>query len=310
MPYQFKKIWIRGMQRKLSLSNLIFPLRLLVSLFQCAFLVLSFKPNAVIGTGGYVSGPALMMGIAFGIPTIIQEQNSYPGLVNRFLGNWVKQVHVSFEDSIKYFKKQKNIFVSGNPVRGEFNKIDKANALSKFNLDSKKITLLIFGGSQGAHAINKTILAVLDRLMALPNLQLLWATGPNDFEKVKSIKTGAVSVHPYIEDMASAYRAADFVFCRSGASTLSEIAICGLPCILVPYPYSAAGHQVFNARAIEKAGSAIVILESELNEDSIIESVSELLSNSKKREKMSKAALELAKPNAAAEIVTKIADLI
>ncbi len=311
-PYEFKKIWMRGLQRKLSLANLIFPLRLLVSLVQSAFLILSFKPDVVIGTGGYVSGPALMMGIAFRIPTVIQEQNSFPGLVNRLLGKWVSQVHVMFEESIPYFKGQSDIFVSGNPVRGDFNQMNRKVALKTFNLQEDKLTLFVFGGSQGAHAINQAILNNIGKLKELPDLQILWATGRYD-SKIIAEKCGAdkrISNHEFIEDMASAYAAADFVLCRSGATTLAEIAICGLPAILVPYPYSAGGHQEFNAKAREKASAAIMILEKSLNEEILVSTISDFLNNIEKREAMSKAAVRLAKPNAARDIAAKIEPML
>ncbi|MFQ5824424.1 MAG: undecaprenyldiphospho-muramoylpentapeptide beta-N-acetylglucosaminyltransferase [bacterium] len=311
--YEFKKIWMRGFRRKMSLSNLLFPLRLNVSLFQCAILILTFRPNVIIGTGGYVSGPALMMGIAFGVPTVIQEQNSFPGLVNRILGKWVKQVHVTFEESRHYFEKQPNIFVSGNPVRGNLNMVERDTALNKFNLQKNKSTLFIFGGSQGAHAINMQVLKGLERLTAYPDLQILWATGASDIQVVSSKCQrfkDRICVHPYIEDMASAYAASDIVLCRSGASTLSEITICGLASILVPYPYSTSGHQEYNARTMEKANAAIVILEDSLTEDVLIEKIFELLDNPNKRMAMAKAARQLSKPNAAKEIVDKIDELI
>lgn len=311
-PYKFKRIWMRGLQRKLSFANLIFPLRLLVSLAQCSFLIISFKPDFIIGTGGYVSGPALMMGITFRIPTVIQEQNSYPGLVNRLLGKWVSQVHVMFEESIPYFKGQSNIFVSGNPVRGDFNQVDKKTALKKFNLQEDKLTLFVFGGSQGAHAINQVALNSIEKLKKLPNFQMLWAAGTHDF-KIVADKFGAdkrVSPHEFIEDMASAYAAADLVLCRAGATTLAEIAICGLPAILVPYPYSAGGHQEFNAEARETAGAAIMISEKSLNEETLVKTIEDFLSTPQTREAMAKAAGRLAKPNAASDIAAKIEPIL
>jgi UDP-N-acetylglucosamine--N-acetylmuramyl-(pentapeptide) pyrophosphoryl-undecaprenol N-acetylglucosamine transferase len=311
--YEFKKIWMRGLQRKMSIGNLLFPFRLLISLIQCAFIILAFRPDLIIGTGGYVSGPVLMMGIAWGVPTIIQEQNSFPGLVNRLLGKWADQVHVTYEASLRYFKDRPNIFVSGNPVRGNFNKIERTKAVDKFNLRKDKITLFIFGGSQGSRAINMLVLNSLERLMTRADLQILWASGPSDFElvanKCQHFKD-RISLHPYIEDMAWAYAASDVVLCRSGASALSEITICGLPSILIPFPYSTSGHQEFNARTMEKAGAAIVILEESLTEDALIQSIVELLNDPNKRKAMSKAARQLSKPDAAKEIVDKIEELI
>ncbi|NIR49465.1 undecaprenyldiphospho-muramoylpentapeptide beta-N-acetylglucosaminyltransferase [candidate division KSB1 bacterium] len=313
LPYGFKKIWMRGLQRKLSIGNMLFPLRLMVSIFQCAYLILTFRPNVVIGTGGYVSGPALMTAIVLGVPTVIQEQNSYPGLVNRLLGNRVKQMHLTYEETLKYFKKQANIYVSGNPVRSALGGQDKQMAMKKFNLQENKTTLFIFGGSQGARAINQKVMSCVDRLMSLNDLQILWATGSYDFDVIESEcrrYAEDISIQPFIEDMPSAYAAADFVLCRAGASTLSEITACGLPAILVPYPYSTAGHQEFNARTLEKAGAAFVILEQSLVESVLIEAISELLTNPEKRKAMSQAACKLSKPKAAAEIVGKIETLL
>lgn len=312
-PYRFQKIWMRGLQRKVTPGNLLFPLRLLVSLVQCAYFLLRFRAQVVIGTGGYVSGPALMAAIVLRIPTVIQEQNSYPGLVNRLLGKWVKQVHVTYEDSLPYFRKQSNTFVTGNPIRSEFTQKNQKVARPSFNLQKDKMTLFIFGGSQGAHAINQVVLNCVERLLAFKDLQLLWATGHSDYERVKTqcepFKEN-VSVHSFIEDMSAAYAAADFVLCRAGATTLSEITTWGLPAILVPYPYAAAGHQEFNAKTVEKAGAALMISHCALNEDRLLRNIAELIAAPEKRRLMSRAAKKLAKPNAAAEMVDKIEALL
>jgi UDP-N-acetylglucosamine--N-acetylmuramyl-(pentapeptide) pyrophosphoryl-undecaprenol N-acetylglucosamine transferase len=313
MHYAFKKIWMRGLQRNLSLSNLLFPLRLLISFVQCAATIRKFRPNVIIGTGGYVSGPALLAAIALGIPTVIQEQNSYPGLVNRLLGKWVSQVHVTYEASLPYFKNQPNVFVSGNPVRGEFNQIDRKTAAAKFNLDPTKTTLFVFGGSQGARAINQRVVNSIARLLSLKGLQILWATGPADFEMVKAKcknYTERLALHPYIDDLAAAYAASDFALCRAGATTLAELTICGLPAILVPYPYAAAGHQDFNAQTLANEGAALVIFEKSFTEEMLIQAVTDLLNNKEKRAAMSQAARKLARPHAARDIVDKIANLM
>ncbi|MFQ5708049.1 MAG: undecaprenyldiphospho-muramoylpentapeptide beta-N-acetylglucosaminyltransferase [bacterium] len=311
--YGFRRIWMRGLRRKVSFGNLLFPVRFLVSLIQCSLIMLTTRPKVIIGTGGYVSGPPLVMGLILGIPTVIQEQNSYPGMVNRLLGRWVDQVHVSYEVSRSYFKNQPNTYVSGNPVRGDFKKADRKAALEKFNLKPGKTTLFIFGGSQGAHAINQVVLDSLGRLLHHPALQILWATGRPDFEEISSRATpfaDKISVQSYIDDMVSAYAAADFVVCRSGASALSEIAVCGLPSILIPYPYAAGGHQQFNAQAMEQAGAAILIPEKELAPELFAEKVLQLTSSPEKRAKMRAAALNVAKPTAARDIVDKVQILL
>jgi len=313
LPYRFEKIWMRGLQRKMSMANVLFPIRLMVSLVQTTALFVRFHPNVVIGTGGYVSAPALLAGLTLRIPTVIQEQNSYPGLVNRLLGKWVNQVHLTYEDSVRYFKRKHGMFVSGNPVRGDFNHIEKSAALQKFGLQTNKATLLIFGGSQGARAINEAVLQSLESLMAGSDVQLLWAVGEPDWETV-STKVAAFSsriyAQPYIDDMAAAYAAADMVVCRAGATTLAEIALCGLPAILIPYPYATAGHQVFNAKSMEQAGAAIVIEQKDLTVDGFLKTVTDLLKNEATRCRMSEAAKRVARPDAAADIVHQIETLI
>lgn len=310
--YRFKKIWMRGLQRKLTPKNLLFPARLLVSLFQCAAIIMRFRPKVVIGTGGYVSGPALMAALIMRAPTVIQEQNSYPGLVNRLLGRWVTQVHVTYEASVRYFK-NRMVFVSGNPVRGEFQNISRGEAVKKFKLDKTKITLFVFGGSQGARAINERMISCIHHLLKLSDLQILWAAGVSDFERVSAScqgLAGRVTILPYIEDMAAAYAVADIALCRAGATTLAEIAICGIPSILVPYPYAAAGHQNFNARTMAEAGAAILIFEPDFTESALIANVTDLVNNREKRIRMSEAARRLGRPNAARDIVDKIGELI
>lgn len=309
--FQFKRIWMRGLQRKITLTNLLFPIRLIVSIMQSVVITLSFKPDAIIGTGGYVSGPALLAGLLLGTPTVIQEQNSYPGLVNRLLGKKVKQVHIAFEDSAKYFQGQKNIKLSGNPVRN-LSSTDKSSARNKFNFDKDLPVLLVFGGSQGARAINNAVLASLEEL-SRNKLQILWATGQTEFDSIATqCEKYKANVHvlPYLEDMASAYAAADFVLCRAGASTLSEIAICGLPSILVPYPFAAANHQAFNARSFEKSGAAIVLPEKNLNQETLTDAVMGFLNNPNKKHLLSKAALKNAKPDATKEIIKDMFSLI
>jgi len=309
LPYRFERIWIRGLQRKFSLANLLFPVRLVVSLLQCAFLFLTFRPDIVLGTGGYVSGPALMMGLLLRIPTAVQEQNSYPGLVNRFLGKKVNQVYLTFDDSRKYFAGQQNVVVSGNPVRADIARTNRNSAATRFGLDAHKITLLIFGGSQGAHAINQMVLRSLAVILTNEGLQLLWATGEADWQQVFQKCTEVakrVKVTKYIDAMASAYAASDFVLCRAGASTLSELALCGLPAILVPYPYAAENHQEFNARSVEEAGAAMTILEKELTTDTLAQAVSKLANDGALRQKMAQASFKLARPDAAREIAANL----
>ncbi len=310
LPFKFRRIWIRGLERKLTPGNLLFPLRLSVSLLQCAAILLAFKPDVVVGTGGYVSGPALISALMFGYPAVIQEQNSYPGLVNRLLGKKVNQVYLTFEDSRKYFAGARGqLFVTGNPVRQGIAAGERKTAAGAFGLDPARVTLMIFGGSQGAHAINQVVLSALPALLSLPDLQILWVTGEREWQhlSLSCAQNGdRIKVHNYIKEMASAYAASDFVVCRSGASTLSEIALCGLPAILVPYPFAAANHQESNARSVEKAGAAIMLSEKTLTADSFFQAIKKLYRDTTLRQKMATAARGLARPDAAKEITANV----
>jgi UDP-N-acetylglucosamine--N-acetylmuramyl-(pentapeptide) pyrophosphoryl-undecaprenol N-acetylglucosamine transferase len=312
-PFQLKRIWMRGLLRKASPTNLLFPLRLLDSIVQCCGYFMVFRPKAIIGTGGYVSGPALLAGLVMGKTTIIQEQNSYPGLVNRWLGKYVDQVHLTYEDSRNYFGKQTNVFVSGNPVRVEEKQVTREDARAAFGLAPAHTTLLAFGGSQGAHNLNLRLLDSLEKLLDKPDLQILWATGKMDYAHIQARTErwrNRVSVYSFITDMMLAYRAADVALCRSGASTLSELAVAGVPAILVPFPYATAQHQEANARSVVKADAALMLLEQDLTADSLTTAILDLVSDADRLQAMSEAARRLAKPAAAAAIVGQMSPLL
>jgi len=310
--YKLVRIWIRGFKRRLSLGNLIFPLMLITSLIQSLALIIKSKPDVVIGTGGYVSGPVVLMAALLGVPTLIQEQNSYPGFSTRLLSRWVDRVHLSFEESRRYFKHQNKLRVSGNPTRSELRSIPREEALKKFNLSPDRITLLVFGGSQGATRINQALLGILDKLMRGEKLQLIWATGQKDFEEVKAAcrRYGErVYVRPFIDDMASAYAACDLALCRSGATTVAELTRCGVPALLVPYPYAAAGHQEYNARTLAAKGAAVMILDRDLGTKRFENTLMGLLGDDQKRERMRIKSSELGKPEAAKRVVDDVLEL-
>jgi UDP-N-acetylglucosamine--N-acetylmuramyl-(pentapeptide) pyrophosphoryl-undecaprenol N-acetylglucosamine transferase len=313
LPYRFKKIWMRGLLRKLSLANILFPVRLTVSLIQCLWYFLMFRPMLVIGTGGYVSGPALLAGLILRLPTVIQEQNSYPGLVNRWLGKHVDQVHITYEDSRKYFRQQANVFASGNPVRMQKSGIENKDALAAFNLQPGCVTMLVFGGSQGAGAINNNLLAIYRKLMTIADLQVIWITGERDKDLVEQ-KTEPyrqrTSVHAFVSEMMLAYRAADIALCRSGATTLSELAITGVPALLVPFPYSTEGHQEANAHSVARQNAAVVLPEKEITSDKLYMTIHKLVSDKEKLLAMRAAMLRLARPDAAGRILHNVEPLL
>ena len=309
LGYRIHYISVRGLRRKLTPSNVLVPFRLVLSFIQCAAILRRVRPCAVIGTGGYVSGPMLFMASRLGYPTVVQEQNSYPGVTTRLLARWVDRVHLSFEASRAFFRNQSNLFVTGNPVRDFARDMTREQARARFQLTPERPVVLVFGGSQGALAINRAMLGALDEVMASTPIQLLWSTGPIGYEEVKA---GAekyadrIRVYEFIEDMGAAYAASDLAVCRAGATTLAEITVCGLPAILIPYPYAAAGHQEANARTLEAAGAARVVLEKELSGKLLAKEIEDFFRTPDLGAKMSEAARSASFPNATSEIVRSI----
>ncbi len=315
LGYRLELVPVRGLMRKLTLSNLIAPIRLLQSIRRCLKLFREFQPDLIIGTGGYVSGPALLAAWLSRRKFVIQEQNNFPGLVNRQLGNRADAVFLSFDESRRFFPRQKNVHVVGNPVRANLQQQtskQREAAARKWNLDTNKTTLLVFGGSQGARRINELVLELLPRLREMESLQILWATGPSHFERLAAqVKqyTRVVAV-PYLEDMNLAYALADFVVCRAGASTIFELLLCALPSILIPFPFATADHQTFNARALEHEGAARLLVEKDLRAEDLFEAIRMLAMDSNVRKRMATAAQKLAKPNATEDIVEACLGLI
>jgi len=310
--HQLLLIAVRGFSRKNVFANIIVLGRLLVSLGQCMRILYKIKPAAVIGSGGYVSGPMLFMAVLLGYPTLIQEQNSYPGMTTRWLSKWVDRVHISFTESAAFFKRQDNLVLTGNPVRAFQNITDKQAARSVFNLQPDKLTMLVFGGSQGALAVNKAVITCLETIMKETDLQVIWGTGKTAYPLVADAVTpwkNRVFAAEYINNMDMAYAASDFALCRSGAITLAELAVCGIPSLLIPYPFAAAGHQEKNARAFAKIGAAEMILEAELNRDTLFERITELYRDPQKRETMRRAALNAAFPDATKKIVNSVFEI-
>lgn len=314
LGYRLELVSVRGLLRKLTWSNLMVPVDLIRSVRQCRRLLREFQPHLVIGTGGYVSGPALLAARLSGRRFVIQEQNSFPGLANRVFGNHADAVFLSFEESRKYFRKQHHVHVVGNPVRSNLQARTpemRQQAAQKWRLHADKTTLFVFGGSQGARRINEAMVELLPRLAQLPGLQVLWVTGPSHFERIAALtQQQAVRAVPYIDDMNLAYALADFVLCRAGATTIFELMLCGLPSILIPFPFATADHQTFNARALEYAGAAIVVLEKDLRAEVLFDMINTLARDTHARRKMAKAAHKHARPNAAAEIVEVCMNLI
>ncbi|MFY7988633.1 MAG: undecaprenyldiphospho-muramoylpentapeptide beta-N-acetylglucosaminyltransferase [Flavobacterium sp.] len=307
--YAIKGLWISGIQRKLTLDNAMFPFKLLSSMWNSFRIIKSFKPDVVIGTGGFASGAVLKVASMLNIPTVIQEQNSYPGITNKLLAKKANKICVAYENLERFFPKNKMI-LTGNPVRQDLiNEASKSEAIAYFKLDANKKTLLVLGGSLGARRINQLIEKELDFLLS-QNIQIIWQCGKlylNDYSKYNEKEN--VQVVAFIDRMDLVYAAADVVISRSGASSVSELCIVGKPTIFIPSPNVAEDHQTKNAKAISDKNGAILIKESEL--DAQFETVfSDLISNESKQAELSQNIKKLAKPNATKDIVEEIIKLI
>lgn len=307
--YPIQGLWIAGLQRRLTFDNALFPIKLLSSLLKSRQIIKQFKPDVVIGTGGFASGPLLQMANSAGIPTVIQEQNSFPGITNKLLSKKANAICVAYENLERFFPKEKMV-LTGNPVRQDLIDVDckRAEGIAHFNLDPNKKTILILGGSLGARRVNQLIEKELE-FFDSQKVQLLWQCGKLYFEEYKKYQSPNVQVMAFIERMDLVYAAADIVISRAGASSVSELCIVGKPVVFIPSPNVAEDHQTKNAQSIADKQGAILIRESEL--DATFESIlSELIANETKQQELSQHIKNLALPNATKAIVEEIVKLI
>lgn len=308
--YPIKGLWIAGIQRKLTFDNALFPIKLLDSLLKSRTIIRHFKPDVVIGTGGFASGPLLRVAGIAGIPTVIQEQNSFPGITNKWLSKKANKICVAYENLEQFFPKHK-IVLTGNPVRQDLVdfKQKRQEGIEFFKLDTSKKTILVLGGSLGARRINQLIAKELVHFSA-QNVQLIWQCGKlynDDYSHFNEKEN--VQVLPFIDRMDLAYASADVIISRAGASSVSELCLVGKPTLFIPSPNVAEDHQTKNANAIVNKEGALLIKESEL--DTQFESKINLLINDEElQKKLSQNMLQLAKPNATKDIVDEIVKLI
>jgi UDP-N-acetylglucosamine--N-acetylmuramyl-(pentapeptide) pyrophosphoryl-undecaprenol N-acetylglucosamine transferase len=260
--FVLKHIWISGFQRGFDLNNILFPLKVMVSLIQCKRELIRFKPDLVIGTGGYVSGPVLYQAVKMKIPTAIQEQNSYPGITTRLLASKVDCVFLAYQEALHYLKKVKKYVLVGNPIKMDIITQNMDEAFKYFNFKKGNATVLVFGGSQGAQSINRAV----DQLVGtgvFDQVQLIWQTGAQEFEFYKDRyiqqNNKNLCIMPFIDRMDYAYTIANLAICRAGAMTISELAAAGVPAVLIPYPFAAENHQFKNAQTLVQNESAILI---------------------------------------------------
>lgn len=308
--YKIIGLWISGIQRKLTLDNAMFPLKLAQSLVKSRGIVKQFQPDVVIGTGGFASGPLLRAASSLGVPTVIQEQNSYPGITNKWLAKKAIKICVAYSGMERFFPANKIVF-TGNPVRDNLIATDnrKEEATNVFNLNSDKKTVLVLGGSLGSRRINQLIHKELTWLIA-QDVQVIWQCGKLYFDEYRfhGDKEG-VQVLSFIDRMDLAYAAADIVISRSGASSVSELCIVGKPVLFIPSPNVAEDHQAKNAKAITDNDGALMLKESQL--DTQFQPVfSELLESKERRKELAANIKKLARPNATNDIVEEIIKLI
>ena len=308
--YQIEGLWIAGLQRKITFSNLMFPIKVLDSLRKSRAILKKFKPNVVIGTGGFASGPLLQVANSMNIPTLIQEQNSYPGITNKLLSKKAKTICVAYQNLERFFPQDK-LVLTGNPVRQDILDINskRTEALSYFNLDANKKTVLVLGGSLGARRINELIASKLD-FFAQNNLQVFWQCGNGYMAAYKHFSEQQnVQVVSFIDRMDLIYAAADFVISRAGASSVSELCLVAKPTIFIPSPNVAEDHQTKNAQAIADKKGAILIKETELEQKFVAE-FNKLIWDENLQRSLSENIKNLAKPNATKDIVEEIIKLI
>lgn len=308
--YKIIGLWIAGIQRRLTLDNTMFPLKLASSLLKSRRIIKDFKPDVVIGTGGFASGPLLKAASGMGVPTVIQEQNSFPGITNKWLAKTASKICVAYDNLERFFPANKIVF-TGNPVRQDLIDTDtkRAEAIKHFGLDPNKKTLLVLGGSLGARRVNQLIDKELAYIQA-HDVQVIWQCGKLYYDQYKHhSEKDNVQVMAFIDRMDLVYAAADFVVSRAGASSVSELCIVGKPVIFIPSPNVAEDHQTKNAEAIVSKGGAILLKEAQL--DTRFQPVfADLVGNEEKQQSLSQNIKKLAKVNATNDIVEEVIKLL
>ncbi|MGG3451414.1 MULTISPECIES: undecaprenyldiphospho-muramoylpentapeptide beta-N-acetylglucosaminyltransferase [Bacillaceae] len=308
----FRSVDITGFRRAVSFENVKTIMRFLKGVNECKKMLKEFKPDVVIGTGGYVCGPVVYAAAKMGIPSIIHEQNSVPGLTNKFLSKYVEKIAVCFEEAKEFFPAEKTI-LTGNPRASEVIEASSTGIMETFDLQSEQKTVLIFGGSRGAKPINDAVTGALTNL-ASRDYQVLYVTGDVHYEKVSSMletagKPANVSIVPFIHNMPEVLASSNLVVSRAGATTLAELTALGIPSILVPSPYVTNNHQEKNARTLTDRGAAILLLEKDLNADTLVGELDSILMNESSLIQMKKEAERLGIRDAADRLYNVMIDL-
>lgn len=315
--YAFLPVNVHGMPRKATFSLIKWGIQLLLAIIKCIYYILKYKPDAIFGTGGYVSAPTMIAAKIMAKPYMMHDCDAQPGLVTRHLAPYAKAVSVAFE-SAKQFIRNKNIFVNGNPIRPSFKSLSKIEARKSLGLENK-LTLCIMGGSQGARTINDAAVLILKKLSKEQDLQIIFQTGKKNFERVieqilsiypeyESDKN--LLIKPYFEDMVTVLKASDIAISRAGSLSLSEIEAAGLASILVPYPHAAADHQRKNAKYMVEKGASLYLEDSDTNELNLEKLIINLIQNKDTLSSLQENAQKLAKYDGVYEIVKQLEDIV
>ena len=307
--YEIRGLWISGLARKLSWKNLLFPLKVIDSLMKARKIIREFRPHLVVGTGGFASGPVLQVASSRGIPCVLQEQNSFAGITNKFLARKARRIFVAYEGMEQFFPSE-SLVLSGNPVREGLSGVlpGRSEALAHFGLEPGRQTLLVLGGSLGARKINELIATEKDFLTGL-GLQVLWQCGKGYYEHYKTAESEHIRVRPFIAEMEMAYAAADLIISRAGAGSVSELCLIGKPVLFIPSPNVAEDHQTKNARAMVGKDAALMLAESEL-EQAFEPTLSALLADPEQMRQMGANLRAQARPDATRQIVDEIEKIL
>ncbi|MCO5267831.1 MAG: undecaprenyldiphospho-muramoylpentapeptide beta-N-acetylglucosaminyltransferase [Brumimicrobium sp.] len=311
--YKIEGLWISGFQRRLTYKNFLLPFKLIYSLFKAKQIIKEFKPDVVVGVGGYASAPTLRTACKLGIPTIVQEQNSFPGKTNKILSKTVTKICVAYENLERFFPKEK-IVLTGNPVRKQVVQIEglKQKGLDFFQLNPNHKTVLIVGGSLGARTLNESVVNQLETLQE-KDIQLIWQCGSGQFEEMKKLTAGknmkGIVLTQFIKEMEMAYAAADIIVSRAGAIAISELCIIGKPIILVPSPNVAEDHQTKNAMALVNDNAAILVKDTTSRAE-LVPTLLDLVSNEEQQQTLSANIKKKAIDNADERIVEVIKDIV
>ena len=320
--YDFRGVEMSGFSRSISVAGLVHNLKSVKNLMaapaHAGRIIRDFKPDLVVGTGGYASYPMVKYAAGKGIPTAVHESNMVPGLTTKMLENFAGRIMVGFEECRALYRDPEKIVVTGTPVRGDFFEIDRAQARERLGLQDEKLLLVSFWGSLGASTMNERMLDFFAREVADGQpFHHIHAVGASGWKKMQGelqqrglTDRPGLDVREYIHNMADVMVAADLVICRGGASTVSELTALGKPALMVPSPYVANNHQEKNVRILERHGGAVVMLEPELTGDSLYEAAREILSDENKRAEMSAGMAKLGIRDATERLYTTVMDLL